>query len=72
MGNSRKHKQLRASKPAVDVVDTIAAMSAELMKALDERGKFMGLRGRSSNITSAFRQLPMSDNSLPRAKIADL
>ena len=64
--------QLRASKPAVHVVDTIAAMSAELMKALDEHGKFMGLRGRSSNITSAFRQLPMSDNSLPRAKIAVL
>ena len=57
------------SKPTVDGVDTIAAMSAELMKALDEQGKSKALKGRSFDLTSAYRQLPVADSSLQWAKI---
>eukprot|EP00435_Cladocopium_sp_Y103_P047544 s3100_g14.t1 len=54
----------------VDGVDTISAMGAELMKARRKKGRSTGLKGRSFDLKSAYRQLAVRDDSLQWSRLA--
>ena len=56
-------------KGAVDGVETVAVMMAESLRALKDHGKSSSLRARSFDLKSAYRQLAISQESLPWARI---
>ena len=57
------------NKITVDGVDTITAMCCEAMKQLKNAGQPTCLRGRSFDLKSAYRQLPVSRESLKWARV---
>jgi ribonuclease HI len=58
------------NRVTVDGTDTVAAMCAEKMRALKSEGKSPKLLGRSFDLTSAYRQLAISDKSARWSRIA--
>jgi predicted RecB family endonuclease/ribonuclease HI len=58
------------NRVTVDGADTVAAMCAEKMRALQSAGKCPRLVGRSFDLTSAYRQLAIADKSQKWSRIA--
>jgi hypothetical protein len=58
------------NRVTVDGADTVSAMCAEQMRALKEAGKCTKLVGRSFDLTSAYRQLVVSDKSHKWSRVA--
>ena len=56
-------------KITADGTDTIAAMMAESMRSLKERGKSSSLMARLFDLRSAYRQLGIADESLKWAPV---
>ena len=58
------------NKCTVDGVDTIAAMTSLLMGELNHASKSSELHGTALDLKAAYRQLPVSDESLRWARVA--
>jgi ribonuclease HI len=58
------------NRVTVDGADTVAAMCAEKMRALESQGKSTKLMGRSFDLTAAYRQLAISDSSSKWSRVA--
>jgi ribonuclease HI len=58
------------NRVTVDGTDTVAAMCAETMRTLKAEGKNTKLMGRSFDLTSAYKQLAISDRSAKWSRIA--
>ena len=58
------------SRVTVDGPDTVAASAAETIRALQAAGKCTKLKARALDLKSAYRQLPIPDESLKYARLS--